>query len=107
MPYVDPVTEHAGVVQITTFSTDGDRWSQLIASLHQMSEQARGAEGCFGAQVCSVEDRPDAVAVVSRWRSRADLDGWLSQSGGSAEASAEELTGGPPTTQTLTSLPPH
>lgn len=103
-PTFTGVTEHAGVVQITTFSTDGDRWGQLIASLHEMAEQARGAEGCFGAQVCSDEDRPDSVAVVSRWRSRADLDTWLSQSGASAEAAAGELAGGPPTAQTLTSL---
>jgi quinol monooxygenase YgiN len=101
------VTDHAGVVQIATFSTDGDRWGQLIASLHQMSEHARAAEGCFGAQVCSVEDRPDAVAVVSRWRSRADLDGWLSGGGESAEGAAEELAAGPPAKQTLTSLSPQ
>ena len=90
-----------------TFSTDVDRWSQLIASLHQMAEQARDAEGCFGGQVCSDEDRPDAVAVVSRWRSRNDLDGWLSRSGEKAAAAAEELAGGPPIMQTLTSLSTH
>lgn len=106
-PTLTRVTDHAGVVQITTFSTDGDRWAQLIASLHQMSEQARGTEGCFGAQVCSDEDRPDAVAVVSRWRSRTDLDGWLSQGGESATAAAEELAGGPAAMQTLTSLSPQ
>src|SRR3954464_7678287 len=77
-PTLTRVTEHAGVVQISTFSTDGDRWGQLIGSLHRMSEQARGAAGCFGAQVCSVEDHPDAVAVVSRWRSQNDLDSFLS-----------------------------
>jgi heme-degrading monooxygenase HmoA len=54
-----------------------------------------------------VEDRPDAVAVVSRWRSHGDLDGWLSQAGATASAAAEELAGGPPATQTLTSLSPQ
>ena len=106
MAYGDSMTEHAGVVQISTFSTDGDRWAQLIQALHRMSEEARGAEGCFGAQVCSVEDHPDAVTVVSRWRSRNDLDGWLAQGGGPAGAAAEELASGPPATQTLTSLSP-
>ena len=101
------MSEHAGVVQITTFSTDGERWAQLIASLHQLAERARGAEGCFGAQVCSDEDRPDAVAVVSRWRSHADLDGWLAQAGESAEEAAEELASGPTIMQTLTSLSPQ
>jgi quinol monooxygenase YgiN len=94
------MTEHAGVVRITTYTTDADRWAQLIDALHRRSDEVRDAEGCFGAQVCSVEDRPDAVAVVSRWRSRNDLDSYLSSAG----ASVEELADGSPETAHLTSL---
>jgi heme-degrading monooxygenase HmoA len=100
------VTEHAGVVQIATFTTDADQWGQLIQALHRLSEEARGAEGCFGAQVCSVEDHPDAVAVVSRWRSQGSLDAWLLDGGESTRIRAEELAGAPAALQTLTSLSP-
>ena len=101
------MTEHASVVQITTFTTDADRWGPLIESLHRMSDEVRGVEGCFGAQVCSVEDRPDAIAVVSRWRSRGDLDGYLSAQGEQVGAATEELVTGPPETLHLTSLSPQ
>ena len=94
------MTEHAGVVRITTYTTDADRWAALIDSLHRLSDEVRDAEGCFGAQVCSVEDRPDAVAVVSRWRSRGDLDAHLS----SEPVPDDELVTGPPETVHLTSL---
>jgi quinol monooxygenase YgiN len=94
------MTEHAGVVRITTYTTDADRWAQLIDALHRLSDEVRDVEGCFGAQVCSVEDRPDAVAVVSRWRSRGDLDAYLS----AERAQLEELADGSPETVHLTSL---
>ena len=86
------------------FSTDGERWGRLIEVLHGMSDQARGAEGCFGSQVCSVEDRPDAIAVVSRWRSHHDLDAFLAERNEAALAALQDLLSSPPTTQLLTSL---
>lgn len=94
------MTEHAGVVRITTYTTDAERWAQLIDALHRLSDEVRGAEGCFGAQVCSVEDRPDAVAVVSRWRSHPDLDSYLS----AERQPVDDLVTGGPETVHLTSL---
>lgn len=104
MPYVDPVTEHAGVVRISTFTTDGERWARLIEVLQGMSEQARAAEGCFGSQVCSIEDQPDAIAVVSRWRSLGDVDAFLAGRTEGARSALQDLLTGPPSTQYFTSL---
>ncbi len=98
------MTDHAGVVRISTFTTDGERWARLIETLHRMSEAARAAEGCFGSQVCSIEDQPDAIAVVSRWRSRHDLDTFLAERTEAALSALEDLVSSPPTTQLLTSL---
>ena len=94
-------------MRISTFSTDGERWAALIELLHRMGSAARSAEGCFGAQVCSVEDRPDTLAVVSRWRSRQDLDAFLAERTPAALSELEDLLNGPPATQHLTSLSPQ
>ncbi len=101
------MTEHAGVVRITTFPTDENRRARLVESLLRVSEEVRAAEGCFGAQVCSVEDRPDAVAAVSRWRSRGDLDAYLAAHGADIESAVAGMLSGTPETDHFTSLSPH
>ena len=98
------MTEHAGVVRITTFTTDDARRDRLVESLQQMCEDARNAEGCFGAQVCSVEFRPEAVAVVSRWRSGRSVDVYLAAHGEEVRSGVKELVTTPPETVHLTSL---
>jgi heme-degrading monooxygenase HmoA len=42
--------------------------------LKDRAENLRAAEGNFGSQVCDLDDEPGAVALVSRWRSRHDLE---------------------------------
>lgn len=82
--------EHAGVVRVTTFATDDTHRGRLIQALNRISEELRSVDGCFGSQVCSVDERPAAVAAVSRWRSNSDLDGHLSRRG---ESIAEAVGG--------------
>ncbi len=71
------MAEHAGVVRITTLvPADGQR-EELIDACRQYEVRARDADGCFGAQVCEVAEDPDTVAVISRWRDRSALDGFV------------------------------
>jgi heme-degrading monooxygenase HmoA len=67
------MTEHASVLRIAVFAPPDDGRDELVRALKNRAENLRAAEGNFGSQVCDLEDEPDAVALVSRWRSRHDL----------------------------------
>jgi heme-degrading monooxygenase HmoA len=67
------MTEHAAVLRIVVFAR-ADDGGDLVGRLNSRAQQLRGAGGNFGSQVCEIEDEPGAVALVSRWRSRQDLD---------------------------------
>jgi quinol monooxygenase YgiN len=73
--------EHAGMVRITTFRAAESDWERLHGALELECDAMRQAEGCFGAQVCSIDGRDDAVAVVSRWRDRRYLNEYFKEEG--------------------------
>jgi quinol monooxygenase YgiN len=68
------MSEHAHVVRISAFPSAPGRRDELVDVCRALAELAAGADGCFGAQVCQVSERPDDVAVVSRWRDQSALD---------------------------------
>ena len=75
------MVEHASVVRITYLEPVDGKRDELLAVLRRVAETTRSAEGNFGAQACSADDRPDAVVEVSRWRDRSDLDAFLRERG--------------------------
>jgi len=77
------MTEHAGLIQVTTFRPSPGRRDEVLALCAQIQERAV-ADGCFGAQTCAVDEDPDAVAAISRWRDRRGLEAFQAAEGGSA-----------------------
>ena len=77
------MTEHAGLIQVTTFRSAPGRRDELLALCAGTQERAAAADGCFGAQTCTVDEDPDAVAAISRWRDRHSLEAFQAAGGGS------------------------
>lgn len=71
------MTEHARTIRVTTFTVADGQLDQLVEAASSNADDAAAAEGCFGAQVLRPEGRDDVVAVISRWRDRADLQRFL------------------------------
>jgi quinol monooxygenase YgiN len=78
------MTEHAGLIQVTTFRPVPGRRDELLALCAEIQERAAVADGCFGAQTCAVDEDPDAVAAISRWRDRHSLEAFRAAEGASA-----------------------
>src|SRR5205814_10311736 len=77
------MTEHAGLIQVTTFWPAPGRRDEVLGLCAQTQERAAVADGCFGAQTCTVDEDPDAVAAISRWRDRRSLEAFQAAEGGS------------------------
>jgi quinol monooxygenase YgiN len=78
------MAEHAGLIQMTTFQAAPGRRDELLALCAETQERAATADGCFGAQTCTVNDDPDAVVAISRWRDRRSLEAFQAAEGGSS-----------------------
>ena len=77
------MTEHAGLIQVTTFRAAPGRRDEVLALCARTQERAAAADGCFGAQTCTVDQDPDAVAAISRWRDRRSLEAFQAAEKGS------------------------
>ena len=94
------MTGHAGLIQVTTFRPAPGRRDEVLALCAQTQERAAMADGCFGAQTCAVDEDPDAVAAISRWRDRRSLEAFQAgEAGSSAIRVRDVLTGVPVTGQ--------
>lgn len=88
------MTEHAGLIQVTTFRPAPGRRDEVLALCAESQERAAAADGCFGAQTCAVDEDPDAVAAISRWRDRHSLEAFQAAEGASPPIlPADVLTG--------------
>lgn len=96
------MTEHAGLIQVTTFRAAPGRRDDVLALCAQTQERAVAAEGCFGAQTCAVDDDPDAVAAISRWRDRRSLEAFQAADRGNAPAQAGDALIDTPVTRQYT-----
>jgi quinol monooxygenase YgiN len=63
------MAEHARLVRLTRFYPDDSQRQAAISEMQALVDRYRDVEGCFGAQVCTIEEEPGAVAVISRWES--------------------------------------
>jgi quinol monooxygenase YgiN len=77
------MTEYAGLIQVTTFRPVLGRRDEVLALCAETQERAAAADGCFGAQTCTVDEDPDAVVAISRWRDRHSLEAFQAAEGGS------------------------
>ena len=78
------MTEHAGLIQVTTFRPAPGRRDEVLALCAEIQERAAAADGCFGAQTCTVDEDPEAVAAISRWRDRHSLEAFQASEAGSS-----------------------
>jgi quinol monooxygenase YgiN len=94
------MTEHAGLIQVTTFRPAPGRRDEVLALCAQTQQRAAAADGCFGAQTCTVDEDPDAVVAISRWRDRHSLEAFQAAAGGSPSdpgpRCADRRAGDPP-----------
>ena len=84
------MNEHAGLVRVTTFTATDGNTDRLLEAVRTNARDATQAPGCFGAQVTRVQEHPESLAVISRWRDRAALDAFL----GRHESLAHRRVGG-------------
>ena len=59
------MAEHAGLIQVITFRPAPGRRDEVLAPCAGTQKRAAAADGCFGAQTCTVEEDPDAVVAIS------------------------------------------
>jgi quinol monooxygenase YgiN len=98
------MTEHAGLIQVTTFRPTPGRRDEVLALCAEIQERAAAADGCFGAQTCTVDEDPDAVAAISRWRDRHSLDAFQAAEGGSSPIRVRDVLIDVPVTRQYASV---
>jgi quinol monooxygenase YgiN len=89
------MAEHASVIRVSHFAPGPGKRDDLEARLNEGLAELRASEGCFGAQICTVREKPNEFAVVSRWESGAALDRYLQQRTANVAALAEVLAQAP------------
>ena len=77
------MAEHAGLIQVITFQPAPGRRDELLVLCAEAQERAAAADGCFGAQTCTVDDDPESVVAISRWRDGHSLEAFQAAEGGS------------------------
>jgi quinol monooxygenase YgiN len=96
------MAEHASVVRLTRFQPAAGKRDELIRRLEEGAEGLRQMEGCFGAQICTVRENPEAIVAISRWASQAAVDQFL-QATATQRAEVASLTAAPPASEHLVS----
>jgi quinol monooxygenase YgiN len=93
------MTEHASLIQVTTFRPAPGRRDEVLALCAESQERAAAADGCFGAQTCTVDEDPDAVVAISRWRDRPSLEAFQAAEGGSPPVGVRDALSDVPVTR--------
>jgi quinol monooxygenase YgiN len=96
------MTEHAGLIQVITFQPAPGRRDDVLALCAETRQRAAAADGCFGAQTCTVDDDPDAVVAISRWRDRNSLEAFQAAEEGNPPIRVREVLTGAPVTRRYT-----
>ena len=96
------MAEHACLIQVITFQPAPGRRDELLALCAESQERAAAADGCFGAQMCTVDHDPDAVVAISRWRDRHSLEAFQAAEGGSPPTRVRDVLTGMPVTRQYT-----
>jgi quinol monooxygenase YgiN len=96
------MAEHAGLIQVTTFRPVPGQRDELLALCADTQERAAAADGCFGAQTCTVDGDPDAVVAISRWRDQHSLEAFRAAEGDSPSARVRDVLTDMPVTRQYT-----
>ena len=96
------MTEHASMIQVITFRPAPGRRDEVLAVCAEAQQRAAAAEGCFGAQTCTVDEDPDAVVAISRWRDRPSLEAFQAAEGSDPPIRAGEALTDRPVTRRYT-----
>ena len=96
------MTEHAALIQVTTFRPAPGRRDEVLTRCAQSQERAAAADGCFGAQTCTVDEDPDAVVAISRWRDRHSLQAFQAAEADSSPVPAGDALTDRPVTRRYT-----
>jgi quinol monooxygenase YgiN len=67
------VVEHAHVVRIARMRPVPGQRDALLERLHAQAEAMRSLPGLFGVQVCELQEDPNSLALISRWKAEADM----------------------------------
>ena len=97
------MAEHATIVRLTRFQPAAGKRDELIRRLEEGAAGIRQLEGCFGAQICTVREDPDAIVAISRWANQAAVDQFL-QTTATQRADVASLTAVPPSSEHLISV---
>jgi quinol monooxygenase YgiN len=60
--------EHAQVIRVAKYRADPGMRDQLLARMHALAGAMRELPGLFGAQVCVINEAPEWLALIARWR---------------------------------------
>lgn len=96
------MTKHASLIQVTTFQPAPGRRDEVLAVCAEAQQRAAAADGCFGAQTCTVDEDPDAVVAISRWRDRHSLEAFQATEGSDPPIRAGEALADRPVTRRYT-----
>jgi quinol monooxygenase YgiN len=96
------MTERAGLIQVTILRPASGRRDEVLALCAETQECAAAADGCFGAQTCTVDDDPDAVVAISRWCGRHSLEAFQAAEGGSPPIAVRDVLTDMPVTRQYT-----
>jgi quinol monooxygenase YgiN len=67
--------EHAHVIRVARYRADPGVRDQLLARMHDLAAAMRELPGLFGAQVCTINEAPEWLALVARWRDEEAMRG--------------------------------
>jgi hypothetical protein len=67
------VPEHARLIRIAKYRANPGVYEELLARMQALATAMRDVPDLFGAQVCTVAEAPDWLAIVSRWQAEDSL----------------------------------
>ena len=68
------MADHAVVVRVTRMRPAEGREQELRDFTEKFAAAAREEPGCFGAQVCTIQEEPGWLAAISRWSDQSALN---------------------------------
>jgi quinol monooxygenase YgiN len=67
------VPDHAQLIRVARFRPSPGMRDQVLARMQELATALRDIPGVFGAQVCTIADAPEWLAIVSRWQDEASI----------------------------------